>query len=196
MKTYLFCGIAIASALMFQSVPASAQRVLATGHPHVGHGHAGPWRGGYTHGYGPGYGIGAGAAAVATGALIGGAIATQNQGYYYPQKEANTPEATTTRPRLIPDIPTQVMYIATPFPLRITAAIPWRTANKLTDHTTPPVDPISAMTGIGILAHDEKFWQRAAQSRRSLAGPGWPISENPTPKTGKYGPGLGNLDVA
>ena len=32
-----------------------------------------------------GYGIGAGAAAVATGALIGGAIATQNQGYYYPE---------------------------------------------------------------------------------------------------------------
>jgi hypothetical protein len=84
MKSCLLCGIAIASVLTFQSVPASAQRVLATGHPHVGHGHAGPWRGGYAHGYGPGYGIGAGAAAVATGALIGGAIATQNQGYYYP----------------------------------------------------------------------------------------------------------------
>ena len=85
MKNCLLCGIAIASVLMFQSVPASAQRVLATGHPHVGHGHAGPWRGGYAHGYRPGYGIGAGAAAVATGALIGGAIATQNQDYYYPQ---------------------------------------------------------------------------------------------------------------
>jgi len=87
MNSYLLCGIAIASVLMIQSVPASAQRVLATGHPHVGHGHAGTWRGGYAHGYRPGYGIGAGAAAVATGALIGGAIAAQNQGYYYPQNE-------------------------------------------------------------------------------------------------------------
>ena len=32
----------------------------------------------------PGYGIGAGAAAVAAGALVGGAVASQNQGYYYP----------------------------------------------------------------------------------------------------------------
>ena len=39
-------------------------------------------RGGYAHGYGPGYGVGAGVAAVAAGALIGGAIASQNQGYY------------------------------------------------------------------------------------------------------------------
>jgi BA14K-like protein len=36
--------------------------------------------------YGPKYGVGVGAAAVATGALIGGAIATQNQGYYYPDQ--------------------------------------------------------------------------------------------------------------
>jgi hypothetical protein len=35
---------------------------------------------------GRGTGIGVGAAAVATGALIGGAIATQNQGYYYPEQ--------------------------------------------------------------------------------------------------------------
>ena len=93
MKSYLLCGIAIASVPgndpRVQSVPASAQRVLATGHPHVGHkSHAGvlAWRLPYPHaGHGSGYGIGAGAAAVATGALIGGAIATQNQGYYYPQ---------------------------------------------------------------------------------------------------------------
>jgi hypothetical protein len=85
MKSYLLCGIAVAGFLTIQSVPASAQPVLANGHPHVGHGHSGSWRGGYAHGYRPGYGIGAGAAAVATGALIGGAIATQNQGYYYPQ---------------------------------------------------------------------------------------------------------------
>jgi hypothetical protein len=29
-----------------------------------------------------------------------------------------------------------------------------RTANKLTAHTMPPVDPISAMTGFGTLALD------------------------------------------
>jgi hypothetical protein len=97
MKSYLSFGIALASVLMIQPVPASAQRVLATGHPHVGHGHAvGHWHGGYAHGYGPGYGIGGSAAAVATGALIGGAIApqyqgyyyySQNQGYYYPQNQ-------------------------------------------------------------------------------------------------------------
>jgi hypothetical protein len=86
MKSFLLSGIAIASVLMIQPVPASAQRVHGTGHTHIGHGHAGRWHGGYAHGYGPGYGIGAGAAAVATGALIGGAIATQNQGYYYPNQ--------------------------------------------------------------------------------------------------------------
>ena len=42
--------------------------------------------GGYARGYGPGYGIGVGRRSVATGALIGGAIATQNQGYYYPDQ--------------------------------------------------------------------------------------------------------------
>jgi len=89
MKSLLFCGIAIASVLMIQPVPASAQRVHNAGHPRVGHGDAGRGaarfqyqRGGYAHGYGSGYGVGAGAAAVATGALIGGAIASQNQGYY------------------------------------------------------------------------------------------------------------------
>ena len=82
MKSFLLSGIAIASVLMIQPLPASAQRVHGTGHIHIGHGHAGHWHGGYAHGYGPGYGIGAGAAAVATGALIGGAIASQDQGYY------------------------------------------------------------------------------------------------------------------
>jgi BA14K-like protein len=84
MKSFLLCGIAVASVLMIQPVPASAQRVHGTLPPHSGHGHAGHWHGGYARGYGPGYGIGAGAAAVVTGALIGGAIASQNQGYYYP----------------------------------------------------------------------------------------------------------------
>jgi BA14K-like protein len=58
------------------------------GHSYAGHA-AGRFQyhhGGYARGYGPGYGIGVGAAAVATGALIGGAIATQNQGYYYPDQ--------------------------------------------------------------------------------------------------------------
>ena len=89
MKNLLLCGIAIASILMIQPIPASAQRVHGAGHPHIGRGYAGHGparfqyqRGGYAHGYGPGYGIGAGAAALATGALIGGAIASRDQGYY------------------------------------------------------------------------------------------------------------------
>ena len=36
MKSLLLCGIAIASVLMLQSVPASAQRVHGTGHAHIG----------------------------------------------------------------------------------------------------------------------------------------------------------------
>ena len=93
MKRFLLCGIAITSVLMLQPVPASAQRVHGAGQAHIGHGYAGHGagrfqyhHGGYARGYGPGYGIGVGAAAVATGALIGGAIATQNQGYYYPDQ--------------------------------------------------------------------------------------------------------------
>jgi hypothetical protein len=89
MNNLLLCGIAIASILMIQPIPASAQRVHGAGHPHIGRGYAGHGparfqyqRGGYAHGYGPGYGIGAGAAALATGALIGGAIASQDLGYY------------------------------------------------------------------------------------------------------------------
>jgi hypothetical protein len=80
MNRFLLSGIAIASILMLQPAPASAQRVHAVGHARVGHGYAGHWHGGYGHGYG-GYGVGVGA--LATGALIGGAIASQNQGYYY-----------------------------------------------------------------------------------------------------------------
>ncbi len=38
--------------------------------------------GGPGYGGGAGYGVGAGVAALAAGALIGGAIASQNQGYY------------------------------------------------------------------------------------------------------------------
>jgi hypothetical protein len=93
MKRFLFCGIAITSVLMLQPVPASAQRVHGAGHARVGHGYAGHGagrfqyhQGGYARGNGPAYGIGVGAAAVATGALIGGAIASQNQGYYYPDQ--------------------------------------------------------------------------------------------------------------
>ena len=41
MKNFLLCVIAIASVLMLQSVPASAQRVHGTGHAHIGHGYAG-----------------------------------------------------------------------------------------------------------------------------------------------------------
>ncbi len=89
MKNSLLGGLAIAATLMIQSAPASAQGPYGAGHPRVGHGYAGhgPARSqyqyrGYARGQGPGYGVGAGVAAVAAGALIGGAIASQNQGYY------------------------------------------------------------------------------------------------------------------
>ncbi len=94
MKTLLLGGFAIATTLLIQSAPASSQGVYGAGHPRVshsyaGHGYAGhgPARyqyqhRGYAHGQGPGYGVGAGVAAVAAGALIAGAIASQNQGYY------------------------------------------------------------------------------------------------------------------
>lgn len=70
MNRFLLSGIAIASVLMLQPAPASAQRVHAVGHARVGHGYAGHWHGGYGHGYG-GYGVGVGVGALATGALIG-----------------------------------------------------------------------------------------------------------------------------
>jgi hypothetical protein len=82
MNRSLLSGIAIASVFTLQSVPASAQRVHGVGHARVGHVGHGYGHGGYAHGYRPGYGVGVGAAALATGAIIGGAIATQNQGYY------------------------------------------------------------------------------------------------------------------
>jgi hypothetical protein len=92
MKSTLLAGIAIASALAIQPVPASSQGVYGAAHPHVGHAYAGrgPARSqyqhpGYGHGQSRGYGVGAGVAAVGAGALIGGALATQNQGYYTDQ---------------------------------------------------------------------------------------------------------------
>jgi hypothetical protein len=81
MKSLFLCAIAITSVLMLQSVPASAQRVHAMSHAHIGRGYAGHGVGrsqfhdGYARGYRPRYGIGVGAAAVATTAIIGGAIA-------------------------------------------------------------------------------------------------------------------------
>ncbi len=98
MKSFLLGGAALAAMLMIQSAPASAQGVYGAGHPR-----GRPWRrrswlsrsrlvhgagryqyqhGGYGYGGGPGYDVGAGVAAAAAGALIGGAIASQNQGYY------------------------------------------------------------------------------------------------------------------
>ncbi len=87
MKSFVPYAVAVATVLMIQPITASAQQVYRAGHPHVGHGYAGhgPGRyqhGGYAHGYAPGYGAAVGAAALATGVLVGGAIATQNQGYY------------------------------------------------------------------------------------------------------------------
>jgi hypothetical protein len=89
MKSFLLGGVAIATALMIQSVPASSQVVYGAAHPRMSHGYAGhgPARSqyqyrGYAPGQGGGYATGAGVAALATGALIGGAIASQNQAYY------------------------------------------------------------------------------------------------------------------
>ncbi len=90
MRSLFLGGIALATALMIQSAPSSAQGVYGARHPHIGHGYSshhyaghGPGRFQYQrHGYGTGNGVGAGIAALAAGALIGGAIASQNQGYY------------------------------------------------------------------------------------------------------------------
>lgn len=94
MRSFLLGGVAVATILMIQSVPASPQGVYGAGHPRVGYSYAGhgPARSQYQHrGYaqrqGPRYGIGAGVAAVAAGALIGGAIASQDQGYYPAQNQ-------------------------------------------------------------------------------------------------------------
>src|SRR5580693_8423085 len=117
MKRSLLGGIAFVTILMVQSVPASSQGVYGAGHPRVSHSYAGhgPARSqyqhlGYAHGQAGGYGVGAGVAAVAAGALIGGAIASQNQGYY--------PAAT------YPVYSDPGYGIATPRPLCITTAIP------------------------------------------------------------------------
>src|SRR5271156_2087247 len=63
-------------------------------------------------------------------------------------------KATTTPTRIIPAILTRVTCIATPLPLHITTAVPLRTANRLTDHTIPPVGAISVTTGFDMLARD------------------------------------------
>jgi hypothetical protein len=92
MRNFLLGGVAVATILMIQSVPASSQGVYGAGHPRVSRSYAahGPAYSryqhlGYAHGQAGGYGVGAGVAAVAAGALVGGAIASsQNQGYYYP----------------------------------------------------------------------------------------------------------------
>jgi BA14K-like protein len=100
MKNSLLGGLTIAATLLIQSAPASAQGPYGAGHPRVGHSYAGhgPARSqyqyrGYARGQGPGYGVGAGVAAVAAGALIGGAIASQNQGYYPAQDQGYYPAA-------------------------------------------------------------------------------------------------------
>ncbi len=89
MKNFLWAGFGIATTLLILSAPASSQGLYGAGHPRVGHSYAGhrPARSqyhyrGYAHGQSRGYGVGAGVAALAASALIGGAIASQNQGYY------------------------------------------------------------------------------------------------------------------
>ena len=89
MKSFLFGGFVVVTTLMIPLAPTLSQGDYGAAHLRVSHGYAGhgPTRSqhqyrGYAHGQGPGYGVGAGVAAVAAGALIGGAIASQNQGYY------------------------------------------------------------------------------------------------------------------
>jgi hypothetical protein len=156
MKSFLLCGIAIASVLMLQPAPASAQRVHGAGQARMGHSYAGHGAGrfqyhhrGYARGYGPGYGIGVGAAAVATGALIGGAIATQNQGYNYPDQ--NYPGYTN---QYYPGYSSPGYVYSDASLAAYNNGDSSRTANRLTDHTTPPVGAISATTGFDMLAHD------------------------------------------
>jgi len=97
MKSFLLGGFVVATALI-QSVPAVSQGYGAV-HPRASHGYAGHGYighgsarshygyGGYGHGQARGYGVGAGVAGLAAGALIGGAIASQNQGYYPAQNQ-------------------------------------------------------------------------------------------------------------
>ena len=140
MNRFLLSGITIASVLMLQPAPASAQRVHAVGHARVGHGYAGHWHGGYGHGYG-GYGVGVGVGALATGALIGGAIASQNQGYYYGDQDYPGYSD-----------PGYVYSNAGPVAYNNGASVEYW--NKRTDLTIPQVGPISATTGFDILAHN------------------------------------------
>ena len=155
MKSFLLCGIAIASVLMLQPAPASAQRVHGAGQARMGIVTRVTALGDFN--------IIIAAMRAATGpgtalelppqpwrrGLIGGAIATQNQGYTTPTRIIPA-----TRTSIIPAIRAQGTCIATLLSLRITTAIPSRTANRLTDDTTPPVGAISATTGFDMLAHD------------------------------------------
>ena len=98
MKTFLFGGFVVVTTLMIPLAPALSQGDYGAVHPRMSHSYAGhgPARSqhqyrGYAHGQALGYGVGAGVAAVAAGALIGGAIASQNQGYYPPQNQGYYP---------------------------------------------------------------------------------------------------------
>ena len=89
MKSFLSGGFVVVTTLMIPFAPALSQGDYGAAHPRMSHSYAGhgPARSqhqyrGYANSQGPGYGVGAGVAAVAAGALIGGAIASQNQGYY------------------------------------------------------------------------------------------------------------------
>ena len=94
MKNAFFGGVAIAAALIIQSAPASAQQFCGPGrpcfgHPSLGHGPGRPplparpqfapqAQFEHEHSHWPGHAI----AASAAGAIIGGAIAAERQGYY------------------------------------------------------------------------------------------------------------------
>ena len=89
MRSSLLGSVAMAVALMLQSIPASSQDVYHGAHATIGHSYAGHGRArpqyqhrGYAGGQGPRYATGTGVAALAAGALIGGAVASQYQGYY------------------------------------------------------------------------------------------------------------------
>jgi hypothetical protein len=97
MKNTFFGGVAIATALIIQSGPASAQHFCGAGpcvgHPQLGHGPVRtpvPTRPQFPpqaqfqheHSHWPGHAIAAGAGALTAGAIVGGAIAAERQDYY------------------------------------------------------------------------------------------------------------------
>jgi hypothetical protein len=113
---------------------------MGLGHGYAGHG-AARFHGGYARGYRTGYGVGAGAAALATGALIGGAIASQNQGYYYPDQS-------------YPGYLDPRYGYSEGAPVAYNNGDPVAYCEETFNHTIPPAGVISATTGLDMRARD------------------------------------------